>query len=63
MGYGRSLVQRLFEAVVVLLIVAWLLRWAVQIISSILWPLIGIGAVVLVGVATWHLSQSQRDMW
>lgn len=63
MGYGRSLVQRLLEAAVLLLVAALAIRWAIEIILSVLWPLLGIAASLIVGATAWRLWQRSRSGW
>lgn len=63
MGYGRSLVQRVLEAAVLLLFAALALRWAVGIVLSVLWPLLGLAAAVIIGGAGWRIWQRNRCGW
>ena len=60
---GRSLVKRLLGGAVLLLIAALALRWAVELVMSIIGPLLGIGAVVLLVVIGHRVWRAGRDSW
>jgi len=62
-NYGRSLAQRVVETAVLLLLAALALRWAVQVVASVLWPLLGMAAAVIVGGAGWRVWQRTRGGW
>lgn len=62
-GPGSSLIERALGAAVLLLLAAIALRAAVQIVLSVLWPLIGV-ALVSLGIAIgWRYWMSRRGGW
>jgi len=62
-GSGRSLIERALGAVVLFLVAAMVLRSAVDIILSILWPLIAIVGAVIAGAALWQFWRYRRGGW
>ena len=60
---GRSLVERLLGGAILLLIAALALRWAVEVVLSIIWLLVGVAAVALLLLAAWRLWRADRGNW
>jgi len=60
---GPSLPERLLGGAVLLLLAAYALRWAVELVQSIIWPLIGVAALGVLGLVVWRLWRAGNDMW
>ena len=60
---GPSWPERLLGGAVLVLLAAFALRWAVELVLSIIWPLVGVAAVALLLIAAWRLWQADRGNW
>lgn len=60
---GHSIVGRLLAAALMLLIAAYAVRYAVDLILSVMWPLIGIGSTLVVAAVLWQVWRYQRSRW
>lgn len=60
---GPSLSERLLSGAVLLLIAAFALRWAVELVLSIIWPLVGAAAAALLLLGVWRLWRYHSDGW
>jgi hypothetical protein len=60
---GHSIIGRLLAAALMLLAAAYALHYAVGLVLSVLWPLIGMAGAVVVAVAAWQLWSYHRSRW
>lgn len=60
---GPSLPESLLGGAILLLIAAYALRLAVELVLSIIWPLLGVAALGLLGLAVWRLWRAHNNMW
>ncbi len=62
-GSGYSLAERVLGTALLLLLAALAVRAAVQIILSVLWPLVGLVVFGITIIAAWRFWQMHRGGW
>jgi hypothetical protein len=62
-GPGSSLLRRLLGATFLLFVIAVVLRAAVTMILSVLWPLVGLAAAVVLAAVAWQVWRSRGGGW
>lgn len=60
---GPSWSERLLGGALLLLLAAFALRWAVEVVLSVFWQLIGVAALGLLGLIVWRVWRARNDMW
>jgi hypothetical protein len=60
---GPSLPERLLGGAVLLLLAAFALHRAVELVLSIIWPLLGVAALGLLGLVVWRMWRAHNDVW
>lgn len=60
---GPSWPQRVLGAAVLLLLAAFALRRAVELVLSIIWPLISVAALGVLGLVVRQLWRARNDVW
>jgi hypothetical protein len=55
--------ERLLGGALLLLLAVLVVRWAVEVLLSILWPLVIIAGLCLLFIVAWRLWRAGRDRW